>query len=204
LGHPLFHVLERKESKVLEKLESAIRKTVEQFQHYSYFLSERDIQALLFAELWKETSGLRYPYDATGWKNNFGFAKPFEIHPVTTEYYIGMGKWDRFDVAVLSNEPDSASDIWRQPCQIAIEIKLWQPGYRDSSYLKDVVKLQQYQSHMRDKVPSFTGIAMLFVHPNAEPRTGTLIPKVSSGDPYPKNGIALHFITQEHHWWQQQ
>jgi hypothetical protein len=188
---------------VLEKLKSAIGKTVKQFQDYPLdFLSERDIQALLFVELRNETSGLRYPYDATDVNKNFGFAKPFEIHPVTTEYYIGVGQRDRFDVAVLSNEPDSALDIWRQPCQVAIEIKLWQPGYPGSGYLRDVEKLQRYQSNTNGR--AFTGIAMLFVHPCAERRTGTLIPKENSGDPYPKNGIALHFVTREHYRWQQQ
>jgi hypothetical protein len=126
---------------------------------------------------------------------------------VTTEYYIGNGKRDRFDVAVLSDEPDSASAIWRQPCQVAIEIKLWQPGYGGSGYRRDVEKLQRYQSNLQNtitKARAFTGIAMLFVHPCAEPRTGTLIPKENSGGPYPKNGIALHFVTREHHRWQQQ
>ena len=192
---------------MLGKLESAIGKTVEQFQNYPYFLSERDIQALLFVELRNETSELRYPYDAKGANHRFGFTNPLEIHPVTTEYYIGVGKRDRFDVAVLSNEPDSALDIWRQPCQVAIEIKLWQPGYPGSGYRRDVEKLQRYQSNLQNmitKARAFTGIAMLFVHPDAEPRTGTLMPKENSGDPYPKSGIALHFVTREHHRWQQQ
>jgi hypothetical protein len=192
---------------VLKKLESAIGKTVEQFQNYPYFLSERDIQALLFVELRNETSGLRYPYDANGANDQFGFTNPLEIHPVTTEYYIGAGKRDRFDVAVLSNEPDSELDIWRQPCQVAIEIKLWQPGYGGSGYRRDVEKLQRYQSNLQNTITNkraFTGIAMLFVHPCAEPRMGTLISKVNSGNPYPENGIALHFVTREDHWWKEQ
>ena len=196
---------------MLGKVESALGKTVNQFQKYPLdFLSERDIQALLFVELRNETPEVRYPYDAEGANGQFGFSRldcPLRIHPVTTEYYIGVGKRDRFDVAVLSDEPDSAFDIWRQPCQVAIEIKLWQPGYGGSGYRRDVEKLQLYQSNLQNtitKARAFTGIAMLFVHPCAEPRTGTLIPKENSGAPYPKNGIALHFVTREHHRWQQQ
>jgi hypothetical protein len=191
---------------VLEKLKSAIGETVEQFRNYPYFLSERDIQALLFVNLRNAASGLRYPYDATGVNKKFGFAEPFEIHPVTTEYHIGAGQRDRFDVAVLSNESDSALDIWRQPCQVAIEIKLWQPGYRTCDYLRDVEKLQRYQLTLQNTIPkkrAFTGIAMLFVHPNAKPGTGTLTPKENPGNPYPENGVALHIVTQQDHWWEE-
>jgi hypothetical protein len=168
---------------VLGKLESAIAKTVNQFQKYPLdFLSERDIQALLFTELRNATGELRYPYDAEGANHRFGFSRlghdcPFRVHPVTTEYYIGEGKRDRFDVAVLSDEPDSALDIWRQPCRVAIEIKLWQPGYGEPGHRRDVEKLQQYQSCLNttSKGRAFTGIAMLFVHPCAEPRMLPLI-----------------------------
>ena len=189
---------------MLEKLKSSIDKTVEQFQEHTLdFLSERDIQAWLFVELRNATGNLHYPYDATDVNKKFGFAKPFEIHPVTTEYYIGVGKRDRFDVAVLSNEPDSELDIWRQPCQVAIEIKLWQPGYRDSGYLRDVKKLQQYQLCMNTKGRAFTGIAMLFVHPCVEKLTKSVIPVESSGDDYPVNGVSLHRVTQGAHCWEQ-
>jgi hypothetical protein len=201
---------------VLEKLKIAIDKTVEQFQHYSYFLSERDIQAILFVELRNATSGLRYPYDAKGVKNSkFGFTDPLEIHPVTTEYYIGNGKRDRFDVAVLSEKAESKSDIWRQPCQVAIEIKLWQPGYRDSGYFRDVQKLQNYQKYLQESFTeerSFTGIAMLFVHPCVEKLklTKHAVSKEKFGDsytefsePYPENGVVLHTVTHGDHWCKQ-
>ena len=203
---------------MLEKLKSAIDKTVEQFQDYPLdFLSERDIQALLFVELRNQTPTIRYPYDADGENHRFGFSNlgpdlPLCIHPVTTEYYIGNGKQDRFDVAVLSKEPDTTQAIWRQPCQVAIEIKLWQPGYRDSDYLRDVEKLKLYQSRMRDKERSFTGIAMLFVHPCVEKLKPTkhAVSKDKFGDsysefsdPYPENGVVLHTVTHGDHWCKQ-
>ena len=195
---------------MIDQLKNAIESTVKQFREFPLdFLSERDIQALLFVELRNQTPNIRYPYDADGENRRFGFSRldppnlPLRIHPVTTEYYIGNGKRDRFDVAVLSEKPDSESAIWRQPCQAAIEIKLWQPGYGDSGYLRDVQKLQQYHLCMNTKGRAFTGIAMLFVHPCVEKLTKSVIPVESSVDGYPVNGVALHTVTQGNHWWEQ-
>lgn len=192
---------------MVDQLENAIDRTVQQFQQYPLdFLSERDIQAWLFVELRNAPSG-RYSYDAKGDNFRFGFREPFCVYPVTTEYYIGKGKRDRFDIAVLSEEPDSTSAIWCQPCRVAIEIKLWQPGYGEPNHRKDVEKLRQYQGHLQKSFTGerpFTGIAMLFVHPCAEKLMGIAISEEDSGDAYPENGIALHFVTQRGHWWKQQ
>jgi|ERR1035437_654714 hypothetical protein len=185
---------------MIDQLKSAICKTVKQFQEHPLdFLSESDIQALLFIELRNATGDLRYPYDAEDANRLFGFTDPFCIHPVTTEYHVSEGK---FDIAVLSKEPDSTSAIWRQPCRVAIEIKLWQPREREPKYYKDVEKLQRYQANSQTAGRAFMGIAMLFVHPY---RTGkpTAIIEEKSGDPYPENGVALHWVTQEGHWWKQ-
>src|ERR1035437_9452815 len=90
---------------MIDQLKSAICKTVKQFQEHPLdFLSESDIQALLFIELRNATGDLRYPYDAEDANRLFGFTDPFCIHPVTTEYHVSEGK---FDIAVLSKEPDS-------------------------------------------------------------------------------------------------
>ena len=191
---------------MIDQLKSAICKTVKQFQEHPLdFLSERDIQALLFVELRNATSDLRYPYDAEGANRRFGFPDRFCIHPVTTEYYVYKGKNDRFDIAVLSEEPDSKSDIWRQPCRVAIEIKLWQPGYGEPKYCMDVEKLRRYQAHLQYAFSQrrvFMGIAMLFVHPYGTQRP-TAVTEEKSGDAYPENGVILHFVTQEGHWWKQ-
>jgi hypothetical protein len=184
---------------MIDQLKSAICKTVKQFQEHPLdFLSESDIQALLFIELRNATSE-RYPYDAEGANSRFGFTEPFCIHPVTTEYHVSEGK---FDIAVLSKEPDSTSDIWRQPCGVAIEIKLWQPREREPKYIKDVEKLQRYQAISQTAGRAFMGIAMLFVHPYGTAKP-TAITEEKSGDAYPENGVALHFVTQEGHWWKQ-
>ena len=188
---------------MIDQLKSAICKTVKQFQEHPLdFLSESDIQAVLFVELRNATSDLRYPFDAEGKNHRFGFTDPFCIHPVTTEYHVSEGK---FDIAVLSKEPDPKSAIWRQPCRVAIEIKLWQPREKEPKYRMDVDKLRRYQEHLqKDFSPGrvFTGIAMLFVHPYGTAKP-TAITEEKSGDAYPENGIALHWVTQEGHWWKQ-
>jgi len=52
---------------MIDQLTIAICKTVIQFQEHPLdFLSESDIQALLFVELRNETREIRYLYDAEG------------------------------------------------------------------------------------------------------------------------------------------
>jgi hypothetical protein len=185
---------------VIDQLRNAIVRTEQEFRRYPYdFLSERDIQALLFNELRKETISLRYQHSAEGKNSKFGFSEPFSINPVTTEYYVPEGK---IDVAVLCEEPDSTSNVWRQPCRIAIEIKLWQPREREPKYFRDVEKLQRYQAHLQKEERAFTGIAILFVHPCVK-RMPTAITEERSGDAYPEHGVALHLVTQKGHWWKQ-
>jgi hypothetical protein len=180
---------------IFDALCKGIEATVNEFKKYPLdFLSERDIQALLYSEIRKLTPELRYSYDLTEQNRRFGFKEPFykgpfEVHPVTTEYYLYKDKKDRFDVAILSSDADKDEAIWRQPCRVGIEIKLWQPGYRDCTYLADVKKLQNYQAYLQKKFNederTFTGIALLFVHPNAILE------------------MALHWITKDARWWEQ-
>jgi hypothetical protein len=185
---------------MIDQLKSAICKTIKQFQEDPLdFLSESDIQALLFVELRSATNEVRYPYAAEPANRLFGFTDPFSIHPVTTEYHVSEGK---FDIAVLSEKPDTEEAIWRQPCCIGIEIKLWQPREREPKYLLDVEKLQRYQAKLQNKGREFMGIAMLFVHPYGTAKP-TAITEEKSGDCYPENGIALHLIKKEGHWWKQ-
>lgn len=185
---------------MIDKLKTAIDRTVDEFRNCPLdFLSERDIQAVLFTELRKATSGLRYQHNSEGANSRFGFTEPFYINPVTTEYYVPEGK---IDVAVLSKEPDSESAIWRQPCRVAIEIKLWQPREREPGYLKDVEKLQRYQAHLQKAGRELTGIAMLFVHPCIK-QIPTTVSKEELGEAYPENGVALHMVAKEGHWWKQ-
>lgn len=185
---------------MIDELKDVICKTVKQFQEHPLdFLSESDIQALLFVELRNATHDLRYTYDAEGANHRFGFRKPFSIHPITTEYRSPVG---RFDLAVLSEKPDSTKDIWLQPCRVGIEIKLWQPREMEPNYKDDVKKLQHYQADLQTVGQEFMGIAMLFVHP-CEKRKPTAVTEEKSGDAYPENGVALHLVTQEGHWWKQ-
>jgi hypothetical protein len=194
---------------MIELVKKAVERTVKQFQeHHLDFLSERDIQAWLFAELRLRdaTSNLRYPYDdAEGVNRRFGFPDHFCIHPVTTEYYPYERKQVRFDIAVLSDNPDPKSAIWHQPCRVAIEIKLRQPGYGQPRYPNDVTKLQNYQKYLQNNFTeerTFTGIAMLFVHPYGTAKP-TAVTEEKFGDAYPENGVVLHLVTDKVHWWKQ-
>lgn len=191
------------DSAVFVALRTSIENTVREFHTNPLdFLSECDIQSLLFANFRLNASTLRHAYDVKKVKWRFGDLVP-NIHRVKTEYHPYEGIRDRFDIAVLSEEPDPQAEIWLQPCRVAIEIKLWQAqeGGGWSEPEEDVKKLQGYQDHMRGKKRLFTGIVLLFVHPNAkkcleaENMTGKQL-----GDGYPKDGIALHLVNNQHSW----
>jgi hypothetical protein len=197
----------QKERKMTDMLSNAVQRTVTEWRkHPTSFLSERDIQAWLFVELRNAMSDVRNKYDGKGKTARFGFKGPFDIHPVTTEYHYYNRESSRFDVAVLSEEQDSESDLWRQPCRIGIEIKLWQPGYEDCEYQLDVAKLHSYQAYLQSKFGNhraFTGIALTFVHPHVRARRLAALPSQVVGEPYPENGVALHLVTKAGHSWQQ-
>jgi hypothetical protein len=181
----------------IEKLEVAIRETVKEFQAYpADFLSENDIQSLLFTELRREMKEMRYKPVASQVDKRFGNVPA--IHPVKSEYQLfPKGSGDRCDIAVLSEEEqDPESNLWRQPCRIAIEIKFWQAGERyTGSYLKDFEKLLRYLQESQSKNHQFTGIVMLFVHPGAK----NLPKKYTTGikPDYPCAGVSFHLVTPE-------
>lgn len=184
---------------MINQLKDAIEITVKHFQEDPIsFLSERDIQSVLFVELRKTMSNLKYEYPAAGKNSRFGCDKQFYIRPITTEYYVYSEKNARFDIAVLSDRNEPNSDLWRQPCRIAIEIKLWQPGYGRPGYSSDVDKLLRYKHYFGK--PQFTGIAMVFVHPWVEKKKIKAICDDNLEVTYPENGVALHLVTEERHY----
>jgi hypothetical protein len=196
------------DSTLIVHLKNAARKTVTAFQkHPEDFLSEHDIQSLLFAELRNEMCDIRY--DVSGVKHRFSIIPA--INPVKTEYQLNPnGSGPRVDIAVLSEVQDSAYNLWRQPCRIAIEIKLWQPGGPYGDPWKDVKKLKKFYWQARDRGGFFTGIAMLFVHPFAKewlsgmPDIVQQLEKtagVGSGPDFPADGIALHVVTRSDWKW---
>jgi hypothetical protein len=183
-------------------LRNAVGKTVREFQEYpADFLSENDIQSLLFAELRSEMSDLRY--DVSGVEHRFSIIHA--INPVKTEYQLNPnGSGPRVDIAVLSESHNHEHNLWRQPCRIAIEIKLWQPGGPYGDPREDVKKLKEFYWQRRDSGDFFTGIAMLFVHPFAEkwlsgmPDIVQHLEKASGaglGPNFPTDGIVLHVVT---------
>lgn len=199
------------DSTILSAVKKAIEATVNEFHKTPFdFLSERDIQALLYSKIRKEIGDILCSFPNDEHHKQFGFKDPFKVHPVTTEYFYKCIN-ARFDVAILSSIRDEKESIFRQPCRIGVEIKLWQAGYRfEPDYLADVAKLQNYREYLQEEFKeerrAFTGIAMLFVHPNIPE---DLVQKhLSSRDEsskvdYPKDGIALHWVTKDAHWWEQ-
>ncbi len=83
---------------MIDQLKKAIESTVKQFREFPLdFLSERDIQALLFVELRNQTPNIRYPYDADGENRRFGFSRldppnlPLCNTPSSQGEYAGEG-----------------------------------------------------------------------------------------------------------------
>ena len=166
------------------------------------FLSERDIQSLLFAELRHELSNFPYRFEVKDVEDRFEFTHA--INPVKAEYQLNAeGSGPRVDIAVLSENQDPRFNLWRQPCRIAIEVKLWQPGGPYLDPWDDVVKLKSHWQARNSEVP-FTGIAMLFIHPVAE-RWRKGMPDIKQwqerttgigpGLDFPSDGISLHQVT---------
>jgi len=187
-------------------LQSAICRTVQQFrEHPADFLSENDIQAVLFTALRNEMHGVRMQYEASHEKD-LRFGKAFDINRVMTEYRIAaVGACDI--VVLCSEQGPKPAALWGQPCRIGIEIKFWQALERHywnepRGPRKDVDKLQRYWMMRNQTEQSFTGIVMLFRHPCAFPCQE--MDEVASTDQeaaYPENGVAIHVISKEGHWW---
>jgi hypothetical protein len=191
---------------IRQHLQSAICRTVQQFrEHPADFLSENDIQAVLFSELRNEMRGVRMKYE-TSCKKDQCFGKALDISRVMTEYWLAAE--GLCDLVVLCDEqgPEAAA-LWRQPCRIGSEIKFWQALERHNwkeprGPQQDIDKLQRYWIKRNQNEQYFTGIAMLFRHPGAirceeaEEMAGTDYEAA-----YPENGVAIHVISKEGHWW---
>ena len=186
-------------------LEKAIGETVKSFQeHPADFLSENDIQAVLFTALRKEMNHLRMKYGASCDKDKC-FGDSLEISRVRTEYQISPE--GHCDIAILCSEQErGAPNIWAQPCRIGIEIKFWQA--RERHYWneprgpqQDVEKLQRYWRQRDEKGQSITGIAMLFLHPGAFPcQWGDETAGTDPEAAYPETGVAIHVVGKDHRW----
>jgi hypothetical protein len=179
---------------------------VQQFrEHPADFLSENDIQAVLFTALRNEMHGVRMQYEASHEKD-LRFGKAFDINRVMTEYWLAAeGSCDL--VVLCDKQGPEATALWRQPCRIGIEIKFWQALERHywnepRGPQKDVMKLQRYWKQRDENRHPFTGIAMLFRHPGAFPCLE--MDEIASTDQevaYPENGVAIHVISKEGHLW---
>jgi hypothetical protein len=188
-----------KDFAMIDHLKTAMGKTVEEFQHNPEdFLYEENIRSLMYANLrcklnqrneYKDARAIQY------------VKKPVNVSLVQAEY-PRYSKLDppvkRFDLAILA-VPDSDSDRWHQPCRVAIEIKLWQPGENNEGPWRDINKLRRYWEASKNAGRTFTGIAMLFILPGAESRVEKekRIKKITGIQPcdFPLDGVALHLVT---------
>lgn len=189
---------------IRQHLQNAIGGTVKQFQeHPADFLSENDIQAVLFTELRNQLRHLRTAYVASCDKERC-FGTPLDISRVMTEYRLATE--GPCDIAILCSEQDSEAALWGQPCRIGIEIKFWQPQEYHSwnqprGPQKDVEKLQRYWKRRDESGHPFTGIVMLFVHPGAiRCREVDEIARDDHAPVYPESGISIHVVSREGHW----
>lgn len=190
---------------IRQSLESAVGKTVREFRDRPWdFLSENDIQAVLFTELRSEMRDLRMRYEASCNKDKC-LGGTLDVSRVFTEYQLASE--GDCDLAILCCEQDrGALNIWAQPCRIGIEIKFWQA--RERHYWneprgpqQDVEKLQRYWRQRDEKGQSFTGIAMLFLHPGAFPcQWGDETAGTDPEAAYPETGVAIHVVGKDHRW----
>jgi hypothetical protein len=191
---------------IMQCLDTAVANTVRDFRDKPWnFLSENDIQAVLFTELRNEMRHLRMRYEASCEKDKC-LGDSLDVSRVLTEYQLGSE--GHCDIAILCDRQDpGALNIWAQPCRIGIEIKFWQA--RERHYWneprgpqQDIDKLQRYWQRRNEEGQSFTGIAMPFRHPGAFPCQGV---DESAGTDievaFPENGVAIHVASKESHRW---
>lgn len=90
------------------------------------------------------------------------------INPIKSEYPLFKAReksqMGRADIALVDRDHPNDQLIWRQPCRVAIELKLWQPTVGRGWIEGDYDRLSDYR-HSRAPLP-FLGVALLFVHPD--------------------------------------
>lgn len=157
------------------------------------FLYERDLQALLFADLFKSFAnlGLICPQTACPWAK----AAPghnLTLNPVKSEYPGRPPKSaqlrDRpFDLAIIapdlkrSERGDPA--LWHLWVRAAIEIKLLQANEKRGGIRTDQEKLEQYRKKANAEGRPFVGICAVFCYLDNDKRLRELIRGGSAHNP---------------------
>lgn len=141
---------------------AAVASVAARFQHEpASFLSERDLQAMLFANLFDMLADRPLQWTAA----DVGLSKigraTLYANPVKTEYSLGNTQ-ERFDVAVLSPVVRPKQHAWTQSVAVGIEVKFWQAGGGGWGIGDDVRKLEAYKRAPGSE--PFTGLALLFCH----------------------------------------
>jgi hypothetical protein len=184
------------EVQLLSKLGAALKSATREFGTHPYdFLSESDVKCLMQEHLRREFEPIRIEGRPKGWSNNA------HINPVKTEYAYEWpdGTGDRYDVAILDSVSNDIKWIWNQRVRVGIELKLWQLLGKREDPTADLTRLRGVAQERSSSAP-FTGLAMVFVHPDAQDSLGGW--SLSSTPAIPvRGGAALHFVTQGGNNW---
>ena len=194
----------------VDLLHRGIAAAVQRFHRNRFdFLSERDLQALLFgilvAEFGSETIPMKGGYHSA---EAYGGTDTIQTIPVKCEYSISQRTSEKFDLAILDSEavrhydPDEwrrrefkSDAFWNQPVRAAVEIKYLQLGVslrRGAAWVQqDVEKLRPCLEDRRDR--PFLGISLLFIQSAAPVPSAFFTGSEISEDP--QDGLATYVVT---------
>jgi len=189
-----------------------INDTITEFQRNPFnFLYEIDIQAFLFASIYKELRG-----ESLQLKGGYHPQTAYPDHnsistvPIKCEYPSSK----KFDIAIIDDERLKHFDrqkaiqeeplndfFWNQPVIAAIEIKYLQLGDSVSKKIKGLKDDAEKLSNHREKNRPFLGIALLFVQSKQFVQSILDIFKekcpVFSDENLPEDGVFSYIVTPQ-------
>lgn len=143
----------------IQAVNESLQKITKDFVRSPFdYLYERDIQCVLFADIFNRMRGSPITV-ASRTINNLDPTGRLTINPVKSEYPSGT----RFDIAIIdAHNNNTTRRIWNHEVNVAIEIKLWQVDGTGGSIRSDLSKLAEYRSGREGQ---FLGISLLFCQP---------------------------------------
>lgn len=192
--------------KIIENFYKAIDLLVFEYQKNPFnFLYEKDLQSLLFSNLYSLLSGDSIEINGGYFSANYpGPILKIKTNPVKSEYPVTK----RFDVAILdpnnvkhfnqkeASEKGWKSDpFWDQPVRAAAEIKYYQLGQSLVQKVKGVeldrAKLRKYFAQFSH----FLGILIVFLQSESLKRDPFCGDQIVSVDEYPEVGLLQYVVT---------